>query len=100
MEKAPEILNLEAPGQITEIHAAYRKAGSHIVTTNTFGGNPFKLAEFGLQDKLKDINSAAVLAARRGGGADALVAGFRGTSGTADGAIGSRYLDRSRDGLS
>ena len=79
--KPPELLNLEVPREIAAIHASYRKAGCHLVTTNTFGGNPFKLAEFGLEDKLKEINSAAVRAARMGGGANTLVAGSVGPLG-------------------
>ena len=43
----PELMNLSDPQTITGIHAAYLEAGSHIVTTNTFGANRLKLKDSG-----------------------------------------------------
>ena len=78
---APELLNLEARDKIAQIHGAYRKAGSNVATTNTFGANRIKLAHFSLEEKVEDLNAAAVRAARQGSGADSLVAGSVGPLG-------------------
>src|SRR5699024_5457267 len=56
------------------IHKKYIKAGSDIVQTNTFGANRIKLSNFGLEDKVYEINSKAVLNAKRAAQNDALVA--------------------------
>ena len=42
--KSPVLLNLEQPDLVTDIHRQYYDAGSDVVITNTFGGNPLKLA--------------------------------------------------------
>lgn len=55
-----EIANASLPNQVREIHAAYIRAGARIITTNTFGGNRVKLAEFGLDDRMEELNAAGV----------------------------------------
>ena len=65
-----ENLVLTQPSIIESIHRAYFEAGSDIVETNTFGGTPLVLAEYGLADKALEINRAAAQIARRA--ADAL----------------------------
>ena len=52
------------PEMVREIHAAYRQAGADVLTTNSFGGNPVRLAAFGLEGRMKDINAAAVKLAK------------------------------------
>jgi 5-methyltetrahydrofolate--homocysteine methyltransferase len=59
-----EMLNITPPDVIREIHCNYLKAGAHVIETNTFGANRIKLKEYGLDDKVQDINSAAVKAAK------------------------------------
>ncbi len=61
----PEKINLEKPEILTEIAALYIDAGADIVSTNTFGGSPLKLAQYGLDGKTEEINAAAIRAARR-----------------------------------
>ncbi len=39
----PELLNLNAPEVVRDIHAAYVKSGADIITTNTFGASRHKL---------------------------------------------------------
>src|SRR3972149_9793293 len=56
----PDELNLTQPELVKKVHLAYKKAGSHVVTTNTFGANRIKLAEYGLEKKLREINIASV----------------------------------------
>jgi 5-methyltetrahydrofolate--homocysteine methyltransferase len=77
-EGCNEYLNLTAPEAIEELHGAFLAAGSTVVETNTFGANDIVLAEYGLQDRVEEINAAAVERARaaiRRHGRRALVAG-------------------------
>src|SRR5215212_3164530 len=57
-------LNLRAPDLVREVHEAYRKAGAEVLETNTFGANRFKLAQYGLQEQVAEINRAAAALAR------------------------------------
>jgi methionine synthase I (cobalamin-dependent)/5,10-methylenetetrahydrofolate reductase len=58
-------LNLTHPAIVADIHRAYIEAGSQIIQTNTFGSNAYKLMQHGLEDKVLEINTAAVELARR-----------------------------------
>lgn len=60
-----EILNIEKPEIVEEIASDYFNAGADIVLTNTLGGTPLKLAQYGLDDKTDVINSSAVKIVRR-----------------------------------
>ena len=57
-------LNLTNPELIGSIHRAYLGAGADIIETNSYGANSFKLAEFGLEDQVRQINMRAVKIAR------------------------------------
>lgn len=59
-----EILNLSLPDLIADIHRRYLEAGCDAVETNSFGGSPLTLAEYGLEDKAAEINQAAARIAR------------------------------------
>ncbi|MBM2828799.1 MAG: Methionine synthase, partial [Actinobacteria bacterium] len=59
-----EYLNLSAPEAISELHASFLEAGATVVETNTFGANDIVLAEYGLSDRVEEINAAAVECAR------------------------------------
>jgi 5-methyltetrahydrofolate--homocysteine methyltransferase len=78
---APEGLNLSAPQVVEEVARLYLEAGAEIVQTNTFGASPLKLARHGLAGRAAEINTAAVVAARRAVGARACVSGSCGPSG-------------------
>lgn len=64
LENCSEILNLTRPDVIEEIHRRYLAAGADIVETNTFGGAPWVLSEFGLHDQTHEINKRAAEIAR------------------------------------
>lgn len=64
-ENCPEILVESRPDVIEEIHAEYFKAGCDAVETDTFGGSPVVLAEFGLQDRAYELNRKAAQLARK-----------------------------------
>jgi methionine synthase / methylenetetrahydrofolate reductase(NADPH) len=55
-----EELNLSQPLQIQNIHKAYIDAGADVIQTNTYAANYLKLQRYGLEDSVKEINSAAV----------------------------------------
>ncbi|MEN6435335.1 MAG: bifunctional homocysteine S-methyltransferase/methylenetetrahydrofolate reductase [Anaerolineaceae bacterium] len=77
-EECFDNLNIEKPAMVAEVHREYIEAGSQIIQTNTYGANRYKLARFGLEDKVADINRAGVELARRvilASFSDVLVAG-------------------------
>ena len=55
-ENCSEILNESRPDLVREIHRGYLAAGADAIQTNTFGGSPITLGEFGLQDKAFELN--------------------------------------------
>ena len=63
-ENCSEILNLSRPNLVREIHASYFAAGADIVETNSFGGSPLTLGEFGLAERAFEINKRAAELAR------------------------------------
>lgn len=60
-----EQLNVEKPEIIEKIHRDYIAAGADIIQTNTYGANSLKLARYGLNDRVKEFNEAAVRIAKR-----------------------------------
>lgn len=77
----PEIWCLENPGMIKEIHSSYRKAGSELIYSCTFGANRFKLSQYGITENISKINRDLVRLAREAVGKDVLVAGDIGPTG-------------------
>lgn len=71
----PEQWVLEHPDKLIEIQREYIKAGSNVVYTFTFGGNGVKLGEYGLGDRVVEINRRMALLSREAAGTDAFVAG-------------------------
>ncbi len=65
LEGCNENLVRTRPDVVLDIHRAYFKAGSDIVETNSFGGTPIVLAEYGLADKTYEINLTAAQLARQ-----------------------------------
>src|SRR6267154_4126778 len=63
-ENCSEVLVLSRPDIIRDIHADFLRVGCDVVETNTFGATRIVLAEFGLQDRVAEINHAAVKLAR------------------------------------
>ncbi len=54
-----EVLVERRPDWIREIHAAYFEAGADVVETNSFGGSPWVLGEYGLEGRTRDLNRRA-----------------------------------------
>lgn len=60
-----EYLNIVKPEVIEGVHDAYLQAGADILCTNTFGGTPVVLDEYGLGKNAADINRRAVEIAKK-----------------------------------
>ena len=63
-ENSSEILNLNRPDIIRDIHRAYFAAGADMVETNSFNGSASDLKGFGLEDKAEEICLTAARLAR------------------------------------
>lgn len=77
----PERLNLEHTSVVAQVHQSYAKAGANIVETNTLGATGTKLKRHSLQDKVIEINRAAVKLAKDAVGDDVMVALSIGSTG-------------------
>ena len=64
LEGCNENLVLTRPDLVRRMHEEYFAAGADMVETNTFGGTPLVLAEYGLADKALEINRRAAEIAR------------------------------------
>jgi 5-methyltetrahydrofolate--homocysteine methyltransferase len=63
-EGCNEILVLSRPDIIKDIHSEFFSVGCDVVETDTFGGARVVLAEYDLQDKVREINVAAATIAK------------------------------------
>ncbi|HUI85220.1 MAG TPA: homocysteine S-methyltransferase family protein, partial [Candidatus Binatia bacterium] len=63
-EGCNELLVLSRPDIIRDIHASFLSVGCDVVETDTFGATSVVLGEYDLQDKVAEINRAAVKIAR------------------------------------
>ncbi|RAK19565.1 homocysteine S-methyltransferase [Anoxybacillus vitaminiphilus] len=70
-----EELNLSRQEEILHIHKAYIEAGANVIQTNTYGANYVKLARYGLEEQVKEINEAAVRIAKQAAKGRAYVLG-------------------------
>ncbi|MCP3966944.1 MAG: dihydropteroate synthase [Lentisphaerae bacterium] len=61
----PELWALENPQAVNEIHNAYADAGTDIVYVPSFGANRLKLEEFGLADRVVEINRSLAQSVRK-----------------------------------
>jgi 5-methyltetrahydrofolate--homocysteine methyltransferase len=89
-----EYLAITRPEIIIDIHKRYLNAGANVIETNSFGGNLTKLTEYGLVDKVHEVNRAAAELARKaiseaGCTHDCLVCGTMGPTGLLSSSAGS-----------
>ncbi len=65
LEGCNENLVRTRPDVVLDIHRKYFEAGADIVETNSFGGTPLVLAEYGLQADAHELNRRAAALARQ-----------------------------------
>ncbi|MEU7476248.1 methionine synthase [Lentzea sp. NPDC042327] len=61
----PDLLNLTRPDLVLDVHRQYLAAGADITTTNTFTATSIGQADYGLQDRVRDMNLAGARLARQ-----------------------------------
>jgi len=59
-----DYLVISRPDVVEEIHASFLEAGCDVLETDTFRSNRLTLREYGLQDRVREINVAAARLAR------------------------------------
>jgi len=64
LEGCNENLCATRPDVVDRVHEVYLTAGCDIVETNTFGGTPLVLGEYGLEAEAYELNAAAARIAR------------------------------------
>jgi len=90
-------LNITQPDLVRGIHSDYVRAGADVLETNTFGATAPKLAQYGLEGNLREINIAAARVAREAAGDVAYVAGAIGPLGLRIEPLGPTSFDEARD---
>ncbi|HEY8169113.1 MAG TPA: homocysteine S-methyltransferase family protein [Candidatus Limnocylindrales bacterium] len=98
----PEVWNLAHPDLVRGIHRGYLDAGARIVLTNTFGGNRFRLALSGHEDRVDEFNRTAAILLRAevdAAGGAAVVAGDIGPSGLIMAPLGTLEVDEATAGF-
>jgi 5-methyltetrahydrofolate--homocysteine methyltransferase len=64
-EGCNELLVLSRPDVIRDLHASFLEAGCDVIETDSFGSSSIVLAEYGLQDRTRELNLAAARLARK-----------------------------------
>jgi 5-methyltetrahydrofolate--homocysteine methyltransferase len=64
LEGCSEILSVTRPDVVKGIHAAYFEAGADAVETNSFGASAVVLDEYGIADRVVELNEVAARLAR------------------------------------
>ena len=90
-------LSLKQPRLVQEVHEAYVAAGAEIIETNTFGANPIKLKEFGIDAQTEEINKAAAQLAVKAAAGNASVVGAIGPLGVRIEPFGPTSTDEAKD---
>jgi 5-methyltetrahydrofolate--homocysteine methyltransferase len=79
--ECPELWNITHRNEVLDIAKSYIRAGSDIIETNSFGGSIIKLSQYGLGDRIAEINKKASAISREAAGNDKFVAGSIGPTG-------------------
>ncbi len=79
--KIPDLLNIEKPDIISEIHKSYYDVGSDMCQTCTFGSSPLNLKKYKLEDRIEKINQKALENLKKICPSNCLIVGDIGPSG-------------------
>src|SRR6266478_1816510 len=90
-------LNVSQPDLIRGLHHEYLQAGAEIIETNTFGGNSFRLARHGMENRVREINLAGARLGREAAKSfDVWVAGSVGPLGIRIEPLGKTSFEEAR----
>jgi len=92
---APELWNEEHPDRIRRLYDGFIEAGSDLFLTNTFGANRYRLKLHNAQDRVRELNMAAVRIGREAAdaaGRPVIVAASMGPTGEIFEPVGSLSL--------
>jgi methionine synthase I (cobalamin-dependent)/5,10-methylenetetrahydrofolate reductase len=89
-------LNIRSPALVRGVHDEYVQAGAEVLETNSFGANRAKLAQYGLESQVAELNRRAAQLARDAAGEDRLVAGAVGPLGVRIEPYGPTSRDEAR----
>jgi 5-methyltetrahydrofolate--homocysteine methyltransferase len=70
-----ELLNIEHPDVVMDVHRLYVDAGAEFILTNSFGGNLIKLSSYNISHRCHELNKASAEIARQASQGKAIVAG-------------------------
>lgn len=79
--ECPEEWNLSRSADVMDIAQCYIEAGADMIETNSFGGNYFKLKNYGLEDRVYEVNYSAAQISRQAAGDNHFVLGSVGPTG-------------------
>jgi 5-methyltetrahydrofolate--homocysteine methyltransferase len=79
--ECPELWNITHREEVYAIAKSYIDAGADIILTNSFGGSPTKLDQYGLKNRADELNEAAALISREAAGEEKFVLGSMGPTG-------------------
>ncbi len=79
--ECPESWNLTHPDVIGDIHQKYLEAGADVIQTNTFGASRLRLASFGYDNQVEEMNVRATEIAKKVRPEEKFVAGDIGPCG-------------------
>src|ERR687886_2460676 len=64
-EGCPEYLLISKPAAVEHVHAAFLDVGCDVIETDSFGGTPVVLAEYGIAEMAYELNLRAAQLAKR-----------------------------------
>jgi homocysteine S-methyltransferase len=97
IERCFEELCVSEPARIQKIHEDYIAAGAQVIETNTFGANAVRLGRFGMENRVREINQAAVAVAKSAAkNRDVCIAGSVGPLGITAEEAATRGIDRTQ----